>query len=79
MAIGKIDNNEVDFIANKPQEKIYFQVTESLENENVREREIGPLLKIKDNYEKFVLSLDEESEVFHGVKVINLLEWLLEE
>ena len=79
VAIGKIGNNEIDFIANKPQEKIYFQVTESLENENVREREIGPLLKIKDNYEKFVLSLDEESEVFHGVKVINLLEWLLEE
>lgn len=79
VAIGKIDNNEIDFIANKPQEKIYFQVTESLESEKVRQREIGPLLKIKDNYEKIVLSLDEENEVFHGIKAINLLEWLLEE
>lgn len=77
VAIGKIDNKEIDFIANSLKEKIYFQVTESLSNEDTRKRELDPLKKIKDNYEKIVLSLDEEDDVFDGIKVINLISWLL--
>ena len=56
--IGKIDNVEVDFIATNANEKIYIQVTESMTDDNVRNRELAPLEKIKDNYEKIVLSLD---------------------
>ena len=77
VAIGKIDNKEIDFIANNPKEKIYFQVTESLSNEDTRKRELDPLKKIKDNYEKIILSLDETEDVFDGIKVINLISWLL--
>ncbi|MDY2888680.1 MAG: ATP-binding protein [Candidatus Caccosoma sp.] len=77
VAIGKIDNKEIDFIANSPKEKIYFQVTESLSNEDTRKRELDPLKKIKDNYEKIILSLDETEDVFDGIKVINLISWLL--
>ena len=77
VAIGKIDNKEIDFIANSLKEKIYFQVTESLSNEDTRKRELDPLKKIKDNYEKIILSLDETEDVFDGIKVINLISWLL--
>lgn len=77
VTIGKIDNKEIDSIANKLNEKIYFQVTESMSNEETRERELNPLRKVEDNYEKIVLSLDEEEEVYEGIKSLNLINWLL--
>lgn len=77
VAIGKIDNKEIDFIAINPKEKIYFQITESLISEETKTRELSPLMKIKDNYEKIILSLDENEEVYEGIKSINLINWLL--
>lgn len=78
VAIGKVDNNEVDFIATNADNKIYVQVTESMMSEDVRARELAPLQKIKDNYEKMVLSLDVGLEnSYEGIKSINLIEWLL--
>lgn len=77
VAIGKIDNKEIDFIANKLNERIYFQVTESMNDEATRERELSPLMKVKDNYEKIVLSLDESEETFEGIKIYNLIKWLI--
>ena len=77
VAIGKIDNKEIDFIATKVNEKIYFQVTESMNNDAIRERELSPLMKVKDNYEKIVLCLDETEDIYEGIKVINLINWLL--
>lgn len=77
--IGKIGNLEVDFLAEKVDEKIYIQVTESLQSEQTRQRELRPLQQITDNYEKNVLSLDHDfikSE--NGIKLLNLLDWLLE-
>ena len=52
VAIGKVGTAEVDFIATKADEKLYVQVTESMESETVRTRELAPLQKIADNYEK---------------------------
>ena len=49
VAIGKIDEKEVDFIAVNAKEKRYFQVTESMNNPSTRERELAPLRKIRDN------------------------------
>lgn len=77
VAIGKIDNKEINFIATNLNEKIYFQVTESLTNEETKQRELDPLMKVKDNYEKIILSLDENEEMFEGIKSINLINWLL--
>ena len=51
VAIGKIDNREVDFIATKTDEKKYIQVTESITSEETRKRELSPLEAIHDNYE----------------------------
>lgn len=58
VSIGKIDNSEVDFIATNTNDKMYVQVTEAMTSEDVRKRELAPLQKISDNYEKIVLSLD---------------------
>ena len=54
VAIGKIDNQEVDFIATRAEEKKYIQVTESMNAPETRERELAPLRKIRDSYEKII-------------------------
>ncbi len=78
VAIGKVDNAEVDFIATKPDDKVYIQVTESMTSEDVRKRELAPLQKINDNYEKIVLSLEPGMDAsYNGIKSLHLIEWLL--
>ncbi len=80
VAIGKIGNAEVDFIAATADDKIYIQVTESMLNEDVRKREIAPLQKIRDNYEKVVLSLEPGFDSsYDGIKSMNLMDWLLDD
>ena len=75
--IGKIDNLEIDFIATKNNEKIYLQVSSSVIDENTFKREIAPFLKVKDNYTKIILSLDYLPNDYRGIKIINLIDWLL--
>ena len=78
VAIGKIGDAEIDFIAAKADEKLYVQVTESMLSEDVRRRELAPLQKIKDNYEKIVLSMEPGLDSsYDGIKSINLLDWLI--
>lgn len=80
VAIGKVDNAEVDFIATKADYKIYIQVTESMTSEDVRIRELTPLMKINDNYEKIVLSINPGLDsCYEGIKSMNLMDWLIEE
>ena len=79
VAIGKIDNQEVDFIATTADDKLYIQVTESMLSEEVRNRELSPLQKIRDNYEKVVLSLEPGLDTsYDGIKSLNLVDWLLD-
>ena len=78
VAIGKISNLEVDFIATNANEKIYIQVTESMKNELVRERELKPLQKIHNNYKKMVIALDKAfDDEYEGIRSIDIIEWLL--
>ena len=80
LAVGKVDNSEVDFIATKYNKKLYIQVTESLQGEEVRKRELAPLEKIRDNYEKIVLSMDIYGDTtYNGIKALNIINWLLED
>lgn len=79
VAIGKIDSSEIDFIATNAEEKLYIQVTESMVSEDVRKRELAPLQKIRDNYEKLVLSLEPGMDSsYDGIKSIKLIDWLLD-
>ena len=80
VAIGKLGDSEIDFIASNANEKIYFQVTESMNSDVVRMRELAPLQKIRDNYEKVILSLDTGLErEFDGIKSVNVVDWMLKE
>ena len=80
VAIGKVDNSEVDFIATKMDDKLYVQVTESMVSEDTRRRELASLQKISDNYEKIVLSMDTGMDSsYEGIKSINLIDWLIRE
>lgn len=79
VAIGKVDNLEIDFIATKTDDKVYVQVTESMQNEETRKRELAPLQKIKDNYEKIILSMDVATGFsYDGIKLLNLIDWLID-
>lgn len=80
VSIGKVDNAEVDFIGTKADEKVYVQVTEAMTSEDVRKRELAPLQKINDNYEKMVLSINPGMDSsYDGIKSINLIDWLIAE
>ena len=75
--IGKLGNLEIDFIAEKQGEKIYYQVAYKLENERTIEREFGNLLQIDDQYEKYVISMDEFwKETVNGVKHLHITQFL---
>lgn len=78
VAIGKLDNMEIDFIATNATDKLYVQVTESMAAECVRSRELAPLQKVSDNYEKMVLSLDDETVSHEGINQVNIIDWLLQ-
>lgn len=68
----------MDFIATKADDKLYVQVTESMTSEDVSKRELSPLQKINDNYEKIILSLNPGLDSsYDGIKSIHLIDWLL--
>ena len=80
VSIGKFGDTEVDFIATRSEEKIYIQVSYLLASEKTIKREFSPLLKIADNYPKYVLSMDEIfGGDYEGVKRMNIIDFLLEE
>jgi predicted AAA+ superfamily ATPase len=78
VSIGKLGALEVDFVATKPDKIAYYQVTASMLDESVRERELAPLRGISDNYEKVILSMDKTPVTdFEGIRNVNLLDFLL--
>ncbi len=76
--IGKTKDGEIDFIATKTEEKIYFQVAYLLTNDKVENREFGAFKEIEDNYPKYVLSLDNTNFSRDGIIHKNIIDWLLE-
>ena len=77
--IGKTKEGEIDFIATKAGEKLYFQVAYLLEGAKTEEREFGAFKEINDNYPKYVLSLDKTDFSQNGIIHKNIIDWLLEE
>ena len=78
VAIGKIGSQEVDFIATKADEKKYIRVTENMNAPETRERELAPLRKIRDNYEKIVIALDcDLTQTQDGIRMVKALDFLL--
>lgn len=78
VAVGKVGNREVDFIATTVDNKVYIQVTENMNAESTQERELAPLRMIRDNYEKIVIVLDCAFPVTQdGIKIVKLEDFLL--
>jgi predicted AAA+ superfamily ATPase len=79
VAVGKVGEREVDFIATNASEKRYIQVTESMNDPATRERELAPLRKIRDNYEKMIIVNNCDNPVTQdGIKVLLLTDFLLD-
>ena len=78
VSIGKIDNNEIDFVAELGGDRVYYQVAASILDPATFEREIAPLKKVADHYPKFILSLDELPMGDAGIKQVNIIDFLLE-
>ncbi|MCH5250802.1 MAG: ATP-binding protein [Lachnospiraceae bacterium] len=78
VSIGKVGDKEIDFIAINTDTKRYIQVTESMNEQSTRERELAPLRKIRDNYEKIVIAGECVNPVTQdGIKIIKLTDFLL--
>jgi predicted AAA+ superfamily ATPase len=75
--VGKMYNGEIDFIAKKNQETSYVQVATYMETKETKDREFSQLLKIKDNYPKYVISMDNENFSHDGITHINANDFLL--
>lgn len=77
--IGKVGTTEIDFIARKGDNVLYFQVTASMVEETTFEREMAPLKAISDNYPKTVITLDRYTlGNYEGIQVVNAIDWLLD-
>lgn len=75
--VGHTNNGEVDFVAKKDGEIKYIQVTYSLEDDTARAREFGAFTSIKDNYPKYIISLDKLDYSKDGIKNINIIDFLM--
>ena len=77
--IGKLYQKEIDFVAIKGNEKIYFQVSDNISNVDTFSREVKPLLQIKDAYPKILIARTKHQEyLYEGIRVINLSDRLLQ-
>lgn len=77
--IGKIDDLEVDFVAITEKSQYYIQVSASVRDEHTLKRELASLQKIKDNYPKILLTLDDDPDAdYDGIRRLNALDWLLD-
>ena len=77
VAIGKVGEREIDFVCEKRGEKLYVQVTYLLASEETANREFGVYDSIRDNFPKYVVSLDEFDMSRNGIKHRNIRDFLL--
>lgn len=78
--VGKVDEQEVDFVAMDDTGCRYYQVAATVREQTTLQRELAPLQKIRDHYPKLLLTLDEDPEAdYDGIRRVNVLDWLLGE
>lgn len=78
--VGKVDDMEIDFVAENRDGLKYFQVALTVRDEKVLERELRSLQKTGDHYPKYLITMDMDlSADYNGITKINVIDWLLEE
>ena len=79
--VGQFDKNEIDFVVINSNEIEYYQVALTVLDENTLKRELDAFKNVKDNYPKYLITLDDVmvNTDYDGIKVVNALEWLLGE
>ena len=76
---GKVDNLEIDFVAQNKNGIEYYQVSLTTRDEKTLERELRPLQRTNDFYPKYLLTMDRDLEAdYNGIRKINVIDWLLE-
>lgn len=76
--VGKVDQFEVDFVAQNSKGIEYYQVALTVRDEKTLERELRPLQAIQDHYPKVILTMDDDPEMqYEGIRRINARDWLL--
>jgi predicted AAA+ superfamily ATPase len=76
---GKIKNKEIDFVASLPGAKLeYYQVAQTVLDDNILKRELASLQDIDDNYPKYLLTRDYNNTSYKGIEHKNVLQWLME-
>ena len=75
--VGKVGDKEEDFIARRGDAVSYYQVTYLIEAQQTAQREFGAFAGIRDNWPKYVLSMDEFPQTRDGIQGMNIIDWLL--
>ena len=77
VCIGKVGDLEIDFVAECSGEKVYYQVAATVMDDSILARELAPLKRVQDNYPKFIITMDELPMDEDGIKVINVIDFLM--